>query len=147
MKLGEVVINVEAQEEGAWVGEKYGLPIPEMGDLCLKVRGTNNRDWRALERTLIDAVPRKRKVANRLNQEDQDAITVKCLVNTCLLDWECVEGDGVIGEAGIPLPYDKKVALALLTDARYRRFRDAVIWAGSIVAEQEQATREDIAGN
>jgi hypothetical protein len=43
MKLSASKIDPVKQEEGAWVGEKYGTPIPEMGELCLKTRGVNNK--------------------------------------------------------------------------------------------------------
>lgn len=147
MKLSETKVNPETIEQGAWIGEKYGTPIPDMGDLCLKVRGLNNKDYRKLQGRLFDAVPRKERVRGRLSPAQQDRITGVCLRDACLLGWENVEGDGVIGEDGKPVEFSKKIADQLLTDPKYRRFYDAVIWAGSVVGEQESAEIEEAAGN
>src|SRR5689334_10365762 len=122
MKLSEQKTDVATIEQGAWVGEKYGTPIPEMGDLCLKVRGLNNIDYRKLQQRLIDAVPRKQRIGGRLSPEQQDRIVGICLREACLLDWENVEGDGEIGEDGKPVAYDKKLAGILLSDPARRPF-------------------------
>lgn len=147
MKLGESKTDPVKVEQGAWVGEKYGTPIPEMGDLCLKTRGLNNKDYRKLQSQLYDAVPRKLRMGNRLPPEHQDRITAVCLRDTCLLDWENVEGDGKIGEPDKPVAYDKKVADRLLTDPEYRRFQDAAVWAATVVGEIGQAELEEDAKN
>lgn len=147
MKLSDTVVDPKKIEEGEWVGEKYGTPIPELGDICLKVKGIGNAVWRRLQRTLTDAVPRKNKPGGRLKQEEEDRITSVCLRDACVLDWENVEGDGVIGEDGKPVAYDKKIAHRLLTEAPYRRFREGAIWAASLVGDVEAADREDVAGN
>lgn len=143
MKLSQAVVNVAAQEQGAWVGEKYGTPIPELGDLCLKVRGLGNADFRKLQNRLVDAVPRKKRIGGRVAPDEQDRITVICLRDCCLLDWENVEGDGVVGEVGKPVPYDKKAADMLLSDPRYSRFRDGVLWATGVVGDTEAAEHDD----
>jgi hypothetical protein len=147
MKLSDVEVDPDKIEKGDWVGEKYGLPIPDMGDLCLKVRGVNNADWRALQGRLLDAVPRKYRVGGRLSPDEQDRITSACLRDACLLDWGNVEGDGDVGEKGKPVPYDKKAAHRLLTEPQYRRFREAVVWAATVVGEQEENDRDEIKGN
>lgn len=147
MKLSQSKVDPKKVEQGAWVGEKYGMPIPDMADLCLQVRGVGNRDFRAMTQRLIDAVPRKQRVGGRLSPSEQDRITAICLRETCLLGWENVDGDGVIGEDGKPVQFDKKVADKLLNEPAYRRFYEAVLWAATIVGEDIETAVEDTAGN
>lgn len=142
MKVSGTKVNVEKMEQGAWVGEKYGTPIPEMGDLCLKVRGSNNKAWRKITARLIDAVPRRQRVGGRLSPDEQDRITGICLMDAGLLDWENFEGDD-----GNPITYSKDDAKKYLTDPEYGKFRDAVVWACSMVADSDGAELEDDAGN
>ena len=137
MKISETAVDVDRQENGAWVDD-----IPEMEGLRLKVRGSNNADWRRLQARLIDAVPRKKKIGGRLDPDEQDRIMSSCLLNACLLDWSGLEGDD-----GQSLPYSKPMAQKLLTEPQYRRFRDGVVWAASIVAENLTVDQEDAAGN
>jgi hypothetical protein len=90
----------------------------------------------------MDAVPRKKKLGGRLDPDEQDRIISSCLLSACLLDWDGLEDDD-----GKPLPYSKAMAQKLLTEPQYRRFRDSVVWAASIVAENLTIDQEEIAGN
>ncbi len=137
MKMSELAIDSARLETGAWVDD-----IPEMEGLRLRVRGSNNADWRRLQTKLIEAVPRKQRLGGRLDPDTQDRITSSLVLNTCLLDWEGLEGDD-----GQPVPYDKKMAEKLITDPQYRRFREAVVWAASVVAEQTDIDMKDAEGN
>jgi hypothetical protein len=137
MKLSGLQVNVEALEQGAWVDD-----VPDMDGLRLKVRGIGNKDWRKLSQKLVDQVPRRRRVAGRLDPEDQDRINSILLVDTGLVDW-----DGLDDDDGEPIPYSKELAKKLITDPRTAKFRDAVLWACSVVSEQEVQEIEDAAGN
>jgi hypothetical protein len=137
MKMSELAVDADRQENGAWVDD-----IPEVQGLRLKVRGSNNADWRRLQAKLMDAVPRKKKLGGRIDPDEQDRILSSCLLSTCLLDWDGLEDDD-----GKPLPYSKTMAQKLLTEPEYRRFRDSVLWAASIVAENLTVEQEEIAGN
>jgi hypothetical protein len=137
MKMSELAVDADRQENGAWVDD-----IPEVQGLRLKVRGSNNVDWRRLQAKLMDAVPRKKKLGGRLDPDEQDRIISSCLLSACLLDWDGLEDDD-----GKPLPYSKAMAQKLLTEPQYRRFRDSVVWAASIVAENLTIDQEEIAGN
>lgn len=136
MRLTEQKIDPIKLEQGDWVDN-----IPEMGDLRLKVRGARNRDWTRLQGRLLDAVPRKNKIGGRISQEDQERITAVLLRETCLLDWENLEGDDG------PIPYSKQEAEKLLSDPQYRNFKDAVLWAAMVVADQQTAVTEDAVKN
>lgn len=137
MKLTDLAVDTDRAEKGAWVDD-----IPEMQGLRLKVRGSSNADWRRLVAKLTEAVPRKKRLGGRVDPEEQDAIISKCLLNCCLLDWAGLEDD-----EGKEIPFGKEMAKKLLTDPEYRRFRDSVIWAASIVGESIEVTQEEIAGN
>lgn len=137
MKMSELALDAERQENGAWVDE-----IPEVEGLRLKVRGQLNVDWRRLQARLMDAVPRKKRVGGRLDPDEQDRIMSSCLLNACLLDWEGLEDD-----EGNAIPYSKQMAQKLLTEPEFRRFRDSVVWAASIVADHAQADQEEASGN
>ena len=137
MKMSELSVDVDRQENGAWVDD-----IPEMEGLRLKVRGSNNADWRRLQARLVDAVPRKKRMGGRLDPDEQDRIMSSCLLNCCLLDW-----DGLEDSDNKPIPYSKDMAKQLLTEPQYRRFRDGVVWAASVVAENAALDQEEIAGN
>jgi hypothetical protein len=137
MKLSELTVDVDRGEKGAWVDN-----IPELEGLRLKVRSNNNADWRKLQARLMDAMPRKKRLGGRLDPDEQDRVISTCLLNTCLLDWEGLENG-----TGEPLPYSKELARKLLFEPEYRRFRDAVIWAAAIVAEEQAEEEEDAKGN
>src|SRR5690606_9864289 len=125
MRLNDLKIDAVKFEQGDWVGD-----IPDMGGLRLKVRGIGNSDYRRMQSRLFEAEPRQYKVGGKLPPERQDNITAKCLLNTVLMDWE-----GLLDENGAPIPYSKELASDLLTKPEYKRFRDAVAWAASVVAE------------
>jgi hypothetical protein len=137
MKMKDVAVDSARAETGDWVDD-----IQDMEGLRLKVRGANNKDWRRLQMKLIAKVPRKRRMSGNLDPEDADNITNQCLLDTCLLDWEGLDGDD-----GQPLPFSRETAKKLLTDPDYRRFRDAVSWAANKIAEEGAADHEDDAGN
>ena len=136
MKLSERKIDPTKKEEGAWVSE-----IPEWGNLKLKVRGVGNKDWSRMENKLLLAVPRKRRM-NGLDPEDQARINGILLCECALIDWRGIEDD-----AGNREPYSKEAAKKYLTSPENEPFRQAVMWAATVVAEQGEAEIEEDAGN
>ncbi|WP_210482753.1 hypothetical protein [Microvirga antarctica] len=137
MKLTSLKIDTEKLETGAWVDT-----IPEMGELRLHVRGLNNADYRRHQAKLLEAVPRAKRVGGRIDPDEQDRIVSLCLLNTVLLDW-----DGLTDDDDKALPYSRDMAQTLLVDPAYRRFRDAVIWAAGVVAEDGDLALQDAVGN
>jgi hypothetical protein len=132
MKLEK--IDIEKLEQGAWVDN-----IPEMGELRLKTRGSNNRDWRRLQNKLIAAIPRQKRLGS-MDPDEFDRITAILLRDTALLDWA-----GLDDLDGNPLPFSKEQAFEYLTNKEYgRRFLAAAIYAADNVAEQrEEETEQD----
>src|SRR5919206_1518829 len=100
MKLTDFEIDVDKLEQGDWVEN-----IPDMGDLRLKVRGSGNSDYRALQQKLLRAVPRGQSRDGRVPPEVSDRITATLLLETVLLDW-----DGLVGDNDEPIPYSKEMA-------------------------------------
>jgi hypothetical protein len=137
MKLSDITLDAERQENGAWVEE-----IPELEGVKLLVRGINNSDWRRLQAKLIEAIPRKKRLVGRIDTDEQDRIQSTCLLNACLLDWDGLEEDD-----GKPIPYSKELARKLLFESSWRKFRDGVVWAANIVAEQTSEDQKEILGN
>lgn len=137
MKIGEIAVDIDRVENGAWVDD-----ISDMGGLRLKVRGSNNRDWRRLQSKLLDKVPRKKRHGGRIDTDEAENITNQCLLHACLLDW-----DGLTENDGKPIPYSREKAEELLTDPQYRRFRDAVFNAANLIGDQNAEDVEDAAGN
>lgn len=137
MKLSDIRIDVNRQEEGAWIDN-----IPEFEGLRLKVRGLNNISYRKLERKLMTSIPRAKRLGGTLDSEEQDKILATCLMQCCLMDW-----DGVLDDNDQPLPYSKDMAHKLLFEPEFRRFREAVTWAATMVVEEASAQREDIVKN
>lgn len=132
MKLSDVRVNAAAIEDGAWVES-----IPEMGDLRLKVRGSNNSAWRHIQSTMMQAIPRNKRINGQIDPDELDRITTVCLQSASLLDWE-----NLLGDDNQPLVFSKDAASDLLTNPEYRAFRDAVLWAATVVGEQAAADIE-----
>ena len=141
MDVSDLSIDPARVEQGEWVGEKYGTPIPEMGDLCVKVRGVDNGDWRRMQSKLIGAIPRAKRPGGQIDPDESDRITSILLRDTALLDWENLKQ----GEA--LLAYSRDLATRFLTEPAYRRFRAAVLWAAQQVGEQIVKATEELAKN
>jgi len=125
-----------AHDGDAWVDT-----IPGMGTLRLKVRGSDNVDWRRIQSKMVAAVPQNKRI-NGIDPDEIDRITGVCLQSACLLDW-----DGVEDADGKPLAYSKEQAAELLTNPAFREFRDAVLWAANVVGKQAAAGLEADAKN
>lgn len=143
MKLSDVSVDPKRVEQGEWVGEKYGMPIPEMGDLCVNVRGIDNADWRKLRNKLIAAIPRNKKVGGNVDPDESDRITSTLLLETCLVGWE-----GILDETTEqPVAFSKEQAREVLFNPAHRRVRDAILWAATTVGEGNKAHKDALAKN
>jgi hypothetical protein len=136
MKLTDVKVDSNRIEEGEWINN-----ISECPGLRLRVRGQSNKEWRKLQSKLVEAVPRKKRI-NRLDYDEGERITNSLLLNACLIDW-----DGLTDDDGTAIPYSKEMAEKLMTDPDYRKFRDAVLTASSLVGEKIDEDVKDASGN
>lgn len=135
MDLNATRIDIDKQEQGDWVGD-----LPGMGELRLKVRGSNNKDWRRMQTILVNSIPRARRIRG-LSPEDADAISCKLLRDCGLLDWE-----GPTKEDGTPLPFSKEQAYIFLCNPK-NGFLEAALTAANSVAEVAADDLEDDAKN
>lgn len=137
MKLSDIQRDVAVVEAGRWVDH-----VPGMGDLRLRVRGRENSDWRRLESALLAAVPRGLRDNGRIVPEESDRIISVLLRDAALLDWgNLTDGDGQ------PILYSKEAATKYLMEPDFRAFRDAVLWAASVVADGTAAAAGDVVKN
>lgn len=142
VKLSDIKINAAAIEQGEWIGAPYGTPIPDMGDLCLKVRGIGNSDYRALMAKLSDAVPRSQRTGGKLNAEASERVFVECLAQTVLMDWSGVEDDD-----GAQIPFSADVARKIMSNPDLAPFKFAVAWASNQVGDLRTSDNEAAAKN
>jgi hypothetical protein len=106
----------------------------------LKVRGTGNADYRRLHGK------KTRKIAaQRLGPEKEQAaewqMTNELLVETILLDWDGLSMDNKA------LPYTPEIAAQFLADPEMRFLRDAVIYAGNLVATRKKGAGDEAEKN
>lgn len=127
-------MDPKVREEGEWISD-----IPEMGDLRLKVRGSDNKAWRRRADALIAAVPRKKRI-NGLDPDERDRINAICARDHGLIDWQNLK----IG--GVEVPYSKDKANELLLQPEWGAFLNAVLWACNMVGTQAAAEVEEDAG-
>lgn len=133
MKLSAIRRNTTAVEQGRWIDD-----IPGMGDLRLRVRGSGNKDWNRLQNDLVAKVPRENRLRG-LSDDDAFAIDTECLLESILLEWDNLTGDGVIGDLDQPVPYSADTARRLLSEPEYVVFRNAVTWAAGVVSSDAEA--------
>ncbi len=137
MKLKNLLVNSERLEQGAWVGE-----IPEMGNLRLNVRGFGNREDKRIQARELEKLPRAQRARGKISDEAQDAIMNARLKGAILLGWE-----GLEEEDGSPVAMTPDLVETILTDPDYGKLRTSIIWAASIVAEDEEECAKDDAKN
>lgn len=142
MKLSDIKINAAAIEQGEWIGAAHGTPIPNMGDLCLKVRGLGNSDFRRLRARLEEAVPRGKRENGKIADDAAEAIFVQCLANTILMDWTGVENDD-----GSAVEFSAAVATKIMSDPDLAPFKYAVAWAAAQVGDLRADTDKEAAKN
>ncbi len=127
MKLSNLKVNSARLEKGAWVGD-----IPEMGELRLKVRGFGNADDKRIQAREIERIPRHLRVRGKISDEAQDAIMNARIKGALLVDWEGLTDDG-----DQPLKLEPGLLDQVLSDPDFGKLRTAIIWAASIVAEDD----------
>lgn len=142
MKLSEMKINAAAIEQGEWIGAAHGTPIPNMGDLCLKVRGLGNSDFRKLRARLEEAVPRGKREGGKIADDEAERIFVSCLANTVLQDWSGVENDD-----GSQVEFSPAVAAKIMSEPDLAPFKYAVAWAASQVGDLRAESDQEAAKN
>lgn len=137
MKINSFKTNAAAAIEGRWVND-----LPGLGNIEVKVRGTNNPEYRRRLQAMYRALPPTKRKNGVVDPIENDRIIGVCLLNHCLLDWRGLENDD-----GSPLPYSKEAATPLLTDPNFGAFRDGVFAAASSVDDEEAEADEETEKN
>ena len=139
MKLSDIRVDAAAIEAGDWVGD---LPFEGMEGVRLKVRGTGNADYRRLQAKLVRKLTTK-KLDDAQRDEEASRVGTELLIQTILVGW-----DGIFQEDGVtPIPYAPELAAQLLADPEMRVLRDAVLYAGNLVATRKKEARSDAEKN
>lgn len=138
MRIGKIRKDMKKDAAGIWVGD-----IPEMEDLRLKVRPSNNADFRHLYSQLVASIPRQFKRGGVVtDRAKKDEILARCLADTVLLDWENYDDDD-----GKPIPCTPEIVKPMLLDPKYSALRDAVAWAAEVAEADIMGAAEEAAGN
>lgn len=132
MDLSALKVNSTAAEQGDWVRD-----IPGLGDIAFKVRGNTNSDARRRRSELINAL----SFSQRKDPKALDAVSVKVIVETVLLDWSGLT------DAGVAIPYSREKATELLSNPDYVDFANGVAWAAASVGTDASDKIETDAGN
>ncbi len=84
--LNEFAVDVEREEDGIWT---------EVGDMKFLIARIGNDEWKRVSKRLETT---KHGSSKRRKKNDADEVDVelmmKCLAQTCILDWKDVELDG-----------------------------------------------------
>jgi hypothetical protein len=141
MKLKEIKTVSQNVEKGGWVSD-----LPNLPGVSLKVRGTFNSDYNRLFSDL-----RADLTADELKDPKvAEAIEVRLLAETILVDWAGIEDDAAKPDKDgklPPLAYSPELAEQLLSDPELKIFRRAVTYAGNVVAREGSASLEEATKN
>lgn len=137
MDLAKIKIDSAKGARGDWVGD-----IPGLEGLRLKVRGLASETYREAIGRRTRAVPRSARLRDgSIPVKLMDRLTGEALHEAALLDWDgLTENDAAV-------PFDRALALKLLTDPDFALFREGVIFAAAVVAEADRAAEEQTLGN
>ena len=129
MKLSSTIVDSATIERGDWVDV-----IPGLAGIRIKVRGSNNSDYRKLESQLVREITMADRVEG-LSTVDQDRVTGTLLLETVVLDIDGLTED----DETTPIKYTKDLGAKLFLDPDYRIWRAAAAYAGSVMAERRKS--------
>lgn len=131
MKLSQIKVNAQAEENGRW------MPASGLFGVQIKVRGLNNSAARAARAKIQESFARK-----KMSDAEAEQAQAELIADTILDDWRGVENDD-----GTALTCDREARIAILSNPEMRLFREAVMLAASLVGEDELAAKEQDAKN
>jgi hypothetical protein len=134
MDLNEISIDPIRVEQGAWIDT--GL-----GDIRVKMRGSNNSDWLALYIKLDAAIPNIMRKQTAKFIAERERIESECIVQAGLLDWQGIT------EGGEPLPFSVENARRLIFDPKYKAFRSVCKYVADRIATESDLALADAIKN
>lgn len=135
MKVSAIKRGRKFVQDGGWVDN---LPIPELGDLAVLVRGAYCPQAVKLRSDLISALPEGEKPS----EEDDIEIGIEVIKGAILLDWNMQEEDGS------PMLCTPETIETLCKDEDIGEpLRKGIVWAANVVAERGRESLERDAKN
>lgn len=134
MKLSDFATNKELEVNGVWhdLGDKTRVLVARAG---------NKKYTEALR-------SRMEKYQNRLARRDKtmepiaEKILTECMAKYILLGWENLED-----ENKKIIPYSVEKAIEILSDEKYKDFRDLIELLSNDMASYQEKKKEEIVGN
>lgn len=111
----ECAIDLKKEVEGVW------FPLTSIPGVDVKVaRAGNPRHEKAAQR-LMKPYLKSRRFGKDLPPEVQDRIETDLILDTILIDWR-----GMPGEGGQEAPYSKELAAVLLRDPEFKIVKEEI---------------------
>lgn len=137
MRLNDLTLDLEAVDNGAWVGD-----LPDLEGVRFLVRGTEYLPYQKALRAALMQQGRRQRIQNQADIEKFDLLTRRLTAEYLLLGWE-----GLEDQAGVPIPYTLDAATLYLTERRYRPVQRGVMAAIERVDAGLADFREEAEGN
>src|SRR6266403_2097066 len=134
MDLNEISIDPIRVEQGAWIDT--GL-----GDIRVKMRGSNNSDWLALYIKLDSAIPPLLRKQTAKFIAERERIESECIVQTGIVDWQNIT------ENSEALPFSPENARRLIFDPKFKAFRAMCKYAADRIATESDVALADAIKN
>lgn len=135
MKLSQLEVDTEKENRGDWVES------PEFPGLHAKVRALRNTDFQRAQQVADRKL--KRKYGNQpIPPEEETKKLARLVVDHVLLDIS-----GLEDEDGSQIELTREFAFEIMTDPKYRKLADFIVWASSVVGENINDEMEDDMGN
>lgn len=134
-------VDSKAIEQGDWVGEKYGTPIPGWDDLCLRVRGYSSPTYRLARAVKQKAVRTEDHEQGEIKPQVSDRLFWELLDEVVLFEWENLSA----GKK--KLVHEKTLQRDLVLDPDNTEFRQAIDFAASVVDKKRKVVDEAIEKN
>lgn len=123
MDLASSRVDLTRSKAGEWV-----KGIPGLGDIELKVRGSNTPAFRLSRMRAQKSLPSGARLDDGLIDPDEADKSSGLVLAGLLVDWKNVS------DGGVDLPFSREAAEKLLTDLELQVFRDGVAYAADEVA-------------
>jgi len=138
MKLSNLTVDVNAIENGTWVGD-----IPNLPGVRFLVAGMESKAYKkAFSHSLRTNTTRRERASGNLDVDRIGEIQRHLAAKHCLLGWEGVDDD-----EGNPVPFTAELARTLMTEARYLPFQQGVFYAIGLVDSGDAEFLEETLGN
>lgn len=135
MDLSAVRVDLTRSKAGEWVKN-----IPGLGDIELKIKGSNTPAFRLGRIRAQKAIPAGARLEDGLIDPEEADKSNGLVLADLLVDWKNVnDGDAEV-------PFSREAAVRFLTDPELPVFRDGVAYAADEVATLRKAKEDESLG-